>query len=200
MTKKYKKREKFIKKEEKKRFEFKPIYAIVLLIVGGVAYFMFFGSGAEKAEFVPDTLPHAPPSTGNLPSSSEGNTNSTSKADPPKADPNSIHIPISKINDGKAHYYKHQSLTGKVIRFFVLKSSDGVFRAAFDACDVCFEAKKGYRQEGDYMVCNNCGMKFESAKINEISGGCNPSPLERKVEGDNIIIKKSDIEKGAKYF
>ena len=88
----------------------------------------------------------------------------------------------------------------KTIPFFVMRSSDGVVRAAFDACDVCFASKKGYHQEGDEMVCNNCGSRFPSAQINEVKGGCNPSPLDRAVQGDDLIIEVEDLQAGANYF
>ena len=71
------------------------------------------------------------------------------------------------------------------MKYFVLKSSDGTVRAAFDACDVCYAQKKGYQQEGDEMVCGNCGQRFPSAQINEVEGGCNPSPIERTVKGQD---------------
>lgn len=111
------------------------------------------------------------------------------------ADNGIVRIPVSAVSDGKAHYYTYNG-----INFFMLKSSDGVIRAAFDACDVCFPAKKGYRQEGDYMVCNNCGQRFASVNINVLKGGCNPAPLERTVEGNTVVVKVSDIETGRKYF
>ena len=81
-----------------------------------------------------------------------------------------------------------------------MKSSDGVYRAAYDACDVCFRTNRGYRQEGDLMVCNNCGQKFPSSKVNEVKGGCNPSPLAREMDGDHLVIKKSDLAAGGPYF
>ncbi len=81
-----------------------------------------------------------------------------------------------------------------------MKSSDGVYRAALDACDVCFAAKKGYRQEGDDMVCNNCGNHFHSAQVNEVRGGCNPVGLERKVNGDRLDLNAKELEAGASYF
>ena len=59
--------------------------------------------------------------------------------------------------DGKAHFYSYDA-GGTQVKYFVLKSSDGKVRAAFDACDVCFAQKKGYQQEGDEMVCGNCGQ------------------------------------------
>jgi uncharacterized membrane protein len=81
-----------------------------------------------------------------------------------------------------------------------MKSSDGVYRAALDACDVCFASKRGYRQEGDDMVCNNCGNHFHSAQINEVKGGCNPVGLERKVNGDRLSLSAKELEDGASYF
>ena len=107
----------------------------------------------------------------------------------------------SDFEDGKAKYYAYKTPQGINIRYFLLKSSDGIIRAAFDSCDTCWSAGKGYRQEGDFMVCNNCGLKFSSVKINEVKGGCNPAPLSRTARGDRIIVKVKDIiEQGSFYF
>jgi len=108
-------------------------------------------------------------------------------------------IPLNEVSDGKAHYYAID-LDGKEIRFFVVRSKDGIIRAAFDACDVCYKSKKGYSQQGDFMVCNNCGMRFHSTRINVVKGGCNPSPLQRRTEGENLIISLDAARSGAIYF
>ena len=111
-----------------------------------------------------------------------------------------IRLPIADFADGKARFYTLRD-GGKDIDFFVVKSSDGVLRTAVDSCDVCYAARKGYRQEGDEMVCNNCGQRFPSAKINEVRGGCNPVPLDRSVEGSDLIILQRDlVEDGGRYF
>ena len=107
----------------------------------------------------------------------------------------------SDFADGQAKYYSYKTPQGLDIRYFLLRSSDGVIRAAFDSCDTCWSAGKGYRQEGDFMVCNNCGLRFASVKINEIKGGCNPAPLTRTASGGKIIVKVKDIiEQGSFYF
>ncbi|MBU0492126.1 MAG: DUF2318 domain-containing protein [Chloroflexi bacterium] len=110
-----------------------------------------------------------------------------------------VRLPVSTFDDGQAHYYSFVD-NAKSIDFFVLKSSDGVVRAAFDACDVCFPARKGYRQQDDLMICNNCGQQFPSVRINEVRGGCNPGPLERAVDGTDLVIRTSDILAGGGYF
>ncbi|BDQ33948.1 DUF2318 domain-containing protein [Pseudodesulfovibrio portus] len=110
-----------------------------------------------------------------------------------------VTIPVGDVSDGRAHYFSYDH-DGREVKFFLLKSSDGVIRAAFDACDVCFGEKKGYSQDGDFMICNNCGQRFHSARINVVKGGCNPSPLDRAVEGNDVVLKARDIAAGSRYF
>lgn len=110
-----------------------------------------------------------------------------------------VSIPVADVDDGAAHYFTYDN-GFEDVKFFVLKSSDGVVRAAFDACDVCFGEKKGYSQEGDFMVCNNCGQRFHSARINEVRGGCNPSPLSRTIVDDKVVFQATDIAAGGRYF
>jgi uncharacterized membrane protein len=110
-----------------------------------------------------------------------------------------ITYPVSTFDDGKAVHFEYTD-NGITVKYFILKSSDGVIRAAFDACDVCWPAGKGYYQNGDDMVCRNCGRRFPSVNINEVSGGCNPAPLTRGISGDSLFIRVEDILEGKKYF
>lgn len=110
-----------------------------------------------------------------------------------------LSIQLAEITS-QAKFYKYTASGGQEIGFFVVKSSDGVIRAAFDACDVCYPAHKGYYQEGDDMVCRKCGRHFPSKDVNDVTGGCNPVALARAVEGDRLLIKASDLEGGARYF
>lgn len=111
-----------------------------------------------------------------------------------------VRLPLAQFADGQARFYRYTSSTGREIRLFVMKSSDGVVRAAFDACDVCYRERKGYHQAGNMMICNNCGKAFRSVDINVITGGCNPSPLKRTLDGDSLVLKATDLEQGAAYF
>jgi uncharacterized membrane protein len=111
-----------------------------------------------------------------------------------------LEIPIATVNDGKAHHFQVRADDGTMVTFFVLKSADGVVRAAIDACDVCYRSGLGYYQEGDFMVCKNCGQKFASNKINVLKGGCNPAPLNRVVVDDKLIIQMRDINMNSWYM
>ncbi|MDI6726245.1 MAG: DUF2318 domain-containing protein [Smithellaceae bacterium] len=108
--------------------------------------------------------------------------------------------PLKTFQDGKARFYNFPVGKGVTIKYFVLRSSDGVIRAAFDACDVCWQEGKGYVQQGDFMVCTNCGRRFASVRVNEVQGGCNPAPLNREIRGDKVILQVKDIQQGEKYF
>lgn len=102
--------------------------------------------------------------------------------------------------DGQARFFEHKTPKELTVRYFVLRSSDGVIRSAFDACDSCWPAGKGYRQDGAEMVCENCRMRFPLTKIMEVKGGCNPAPLLHAIRGDQVVIQVQDILDGAGYF
>ena len=111
-----------------------------------------------------------------------------------------LEIPVASVNDGKAHHFQVKAEDGTMVTFFVLKSADGILRAAIDACDVCYRSGLGYYKEGDKMVCKNCGQKFASNKINVIKGGCNPAPLNRTVIGDKLVIQMRDVNMNSWYM
>jgi uncharacterized membrane protein len=109
-------------------------------------------------------------------------------------------VPIAGLAEGKATFFDYVAGDKTRVRFFVVKGSDGVYRAALDACDVCYTAKKGYSQDGDDMICKQCRQRFPISRVNEEAGGCNPVPLERKVAGGNLLIPKSELESRTSYF
>jgi len=111
-----------------------------------------------------------------------------------------LRVPLADVAGGRAKFFDYKLANNQQVRFFVVESSAGDYRAALDACEVCAHAKQGYRQEGDDMVCKNCGKKFATALIGKISGGCHPVGLTATADGDSLVIKKSELESGGKYF
>jgi uncharacterized membrane protein len=111
-----------------------------------------------------------------------------------------VTIPVAKLSDGKARFYKFED-SGKEIAFFVVKAADGSLKTAFDACDACYRDKKGYEQLGDKMNCKNCNQKFAINRLGpNATGGCNPGFLPHQLKGNTISIQTSDLKAGAKYF
>jgi uncharacterized membrane protein len=112
-----------------------------------------------------------------------------------------VKIPLSQITE-KADFHEY-SVGGTDIEYFVVRDKNGEVKTAFNACDVCHRSKKGYRQEGDDMICNNCGNYYAIEGLgtkNQAGGGCWPGYLPSTIEGDSLVIKKSDLEKGKFRF
>ncbi|MBI5252532.1 MAG: DUF2318 domain-containing protein [Desulfomonile tiedjei] len=109
-------------------------------------------------------------------------------------------FPVSAFADGKARHFEYKISPNERVRFFVVKSTDGIIRAALDACEVCHRAKKGYVQQGNDMICINCGLKFRTDKVNEVKGGCNPHPVNRTIQGENLVISQQEVASGLRYF
>ncbi len=119
----------------------------------------------------------------------------------PAAGAGEVRVPLKDLASGKAVFFEPKLASGKPVRFFVVKSADNTYRAALDACEVCFHAKKGYEQKGSDMVCRNCGRSFAISDIGPHNeGGCNPVALTQKIEGDSLVIKTGELEKGNTYF
>ncbi len=187
------KRSKFSKPAERSKSSV-PVFVtsgIVILILAAILLWTQ-GGGSDPSSQIEQTLPP-------VADLSAGSSALTEGAVAAHVQDGILRLPLSIFEDKEAHFYTYQD-GDDFIEFFVLKSSDGVVRAAFNACDVCYLEKKGYRQEGDEMVCNNCGQRFSSVLINEVRGGCNPSPLDRTTEGDELVIRVKDILAGAVYF
>jgi uncharacterized membrane protein len=125
-----------------------------------------------------------------------GGETATATAAAPSGD---VTIPVAQVKDGKARFYSYEA-GGTSVKYFVLADKAGKVRAALDACEVCYAQKKGYHQEGDSMVCNNCGKVFPSDQINVITGGCNPIPLDKSVSGGQLTITTDSLTQGAQYF
>ena len=111
-----------------------------------------------------------------------------------------VMLPMSAFADGRAHFYRYVSATGRETRFFVLKSADGEMRAAFDACDLCVRERRGFRQVGDHLICNNCGRAISAHQVSVLKGECNPILLERTIDGSRVIVHAAALESGERYF
>ena len=164
------------------------VLVIVLSALFGIAAYLTLGGLNDR----PTTTAVAPARASTAPVGTAQNAGASETGD--------INIPIADVNDGKAKFFDYAASDGRSVRFFVIKSSDGVYRAALDACDICFAGKKGYHQEGDAMICNKCGRQFPSVLVNEVTGGCNPIGLPRTVTGDKLLIKTSELENRKLFF
>jgi uncharacterized membrane protein len=136
--------------------------------------------------------------TGNPQNNNNSNTNTSTP--PPQQNETEVRIPTSDIST-TAKIYSYDS-NGVSVRYFTVKDKQGNIHVAFDACDVCYEAKKGYKQNGDLMQCLNCGKTFSITSIGteNTAGGCWPSYLPMNIDGNDVVIKIADLESKSYMF
>lgn len=80
-------------------------------------------------------------------------------------DSGQLKLDAKSFTDSAAHYYSTRLANGKTVYLFVVKDAAGVYRAAANACQVCYASHMGFRQEGEMMVCNTCGNRYPVSKI-----------------------------------
>jgi uncharacterized membrane protein len=81
-------------------------------------------------------------------------------------------------------------VNGTVLRFMVVHQTDGGYVTALDACQIC--GRVGYRQEGQNVICRNCGASIYIPSIGS-AGGCNPIPVKSTVAGGEVIVDLSAL-------
>ena len=108
----------------------------------------------------------------------------------------SLKIPVKEISD-KASFYSVE-VDGTQMEVIAVKDSDGNIRTAFNTCQICYDSGNGYyKQEGNELVCQNCGNSFTMEQVGESAGGCNPWPIleEDKTETDSEVKISYDFLK-----
>lgn len=111
-----------------------------------------------------------------------------------------VSIALSDLGDEKAKFYSYDDGKGTPVRYFAVLGKDGKVHTAFDACDACWPEGKGYKQNGDKMVCQNCRMVFDITRIGDVHGGCNPSPVKSETRGGKVFIAYNDLAAGKRFF
>jgi high-affinity iron transporter len=100
-----------------------------------------------------------------------------------------VRIPLSELTDSSLHFYTAE-VDGTDIRFMVIHQTNGNYMTALDACQIC--GRKGYRQEGQNIICKNCGAEIYVPSIGE-RGGCNPVPVKSNIVGGEVVVDLSAL-------
>ena len=93
---------------------------------------------------------------------------------------------------------------GTAMEVFAIRASDGTVRTAFNTCQSCYTSGRGYYvQEGDDLVCQNCGFHVTPDQVEIQSGGCNPWPIfasDKTVTEDSIQISYDFLKESSGIF
>ncbi len=130
--------------------------------------------------------------------------NSAEATDAPLTLSEGANVVIEKASIGtEAQFFPYKS--GDIeMELLAFKASDGSIRTAFNTCQVCYDSGYGYYvQDGDVLVCQNCGNRFPADRVGIEVGGCNPIPImaDNKIEDDTTItISSTTIDAYSVYF
>lgn len=84
------------------------------------------------------------------------------------------------------------------------EDAEGIVRTAFNTCQICYDSGNGYyKQEGDKLVCQNCGNSFAMDQVGETAGGCNPYPIlddDKTATEDEIQISYEFLKESSDIF
>jgi len=111
-----------------------------------------------------------------------------------------VRIDISGITPGETKFYRYEPDGGGTSVFMVARTRKGDIKAAFDACVTCYPHRKGYRAEEDCVVCAYCDTKFSLDELGTGKGNCIPVELKFVMEGDDVVIRETDLVAGSRYF
>jgi len=106
-------------------------------------------------------------------------------------------IEKEKVNDGKLHRFSYETTDDITVKFFIINKSKGAYGVVYDACDICGAA--GYYQQKDSVICRRCDVLMNKATIG-FPGGCNPIPINFRVENGKIYITKKELLKKEEIF
>lgn len=113
-------------------------------------------------------------------------------------------VVINKNEVGTSATFYPYEVDGVDLEVMAIKASDGTIRTAFNTCQICYASGRGYyKQEGDALICQNCGNSFSADDVQVAAGGCNPVPIfeEDKTETDeNITIDEDFIRESKNIF
>ncbi|MDR0671652.1 MAG: Fe-S-containing protein [Oscillospiraceae bacterium] len=111
-------------------------------------------------------------------------------------------IPIAEITE-QASFYPVE-VNGTWLEVIAVKAPDGTLRTAFNTCQICYDSGQGYyKQEGNALVCQNCGSLFTMDRVEKAQGGCNPVPIYanyKTVDEENITISGAFLEEATVIF
>ncbi|MHB9294439.1 hypothetical protein PilKf_00153 [Pillotina sp. SPG140] len=103
-------------------------------------------------------------------------------------------ISVAEINRNAIFY--PVDIQGTRLEVLAVQAPDGSIRTAFNTCQVCYGSGRGfYKQQGNLLICQNCGNRFRMSQVEVRSGGCNPVPIfaANKTVNDKTITISRDF-------
>lgn len=117
-----------------------------------------------------------------------------------RPDRGQVSISLANLKPKEVRFYRFLNYGNQEVHFFVGRDGAGVVQVAFDASETCAKLKRGFRHDGEWVICNKCDKSFRLSGINSGGRGCEPIPVKHRVEGDRLLIAEADVLQGWSLF
>lgn len=111
-----------------------------------------------------------------------------------------VRIDLAGLEPGQVRFFRYLNPGNQEVRFFAGRDAGGTVQVAFDANELCFKQKRGYAYQDGWLVCRKCDKAFRLAEVNAGGGGCQPVPVEHRLDGDLLVLTEDQILAGWRYF
>ena len=114
-------------------------------------------------------------------------------ADVIRIDGNTMSIPVSEVTSGRMLHFGIADGEGDRMNFMVYDLNGDTYARA-NLCPPCKSI--GFSLQGETLVCNNCGTKFNAISGDGISGACRDFPkaeVAYTVSGGNLALQYGDL-------
>lgn len=201
------------KQQQKKKSNWLPIAAAVVLVIAVAGIILANNNGGSESgttsttgtdQTISESESDTASTTGTdqTISESESGTASTTGTGQTISEGESLVIPVSEVS-ATAQFYP-VIVDGTEMEIIAVKDSGGYIRTAYNTCQICYSSGRGYYvQDGDYLVCQNCGNRFTVDQVEIQSGGCNPWPIfteDKTVTEEEVSISYDSLKAAIKIF
>ncbi len=163
------------KAKKQKNYTFYIVAVFLLIIIAAGYKFLVSLSGAVQSGDIPNNI---------------------------KADNVDLEISKKDVTE-KVKFYSYDA-DGTYMEVLAVKADDGSIRTALNTCQICYNSGRGYyEQQGDTVVCQNCGNIFDIGSIEIVKGGCNPVPIfdeNKTISEEKIAISGDFLNNNKEYF
>ena len=113
------------------------------------------------------------------------------------ADKGSVDVDLEVVKDGHLHRFVYRASSGEMVRYIVILKGGSAYGVGLDACEIC--GATGYYERDNQVICKLCDVQMNKATIGT-RGGCNPIPIEYRIEEGKLKVPQAELEKSAKIF
>ncbi|HEX4964624.1 MAG TPA: Fe-S-containing protein [Thermoanaerobaculia bacterium] len=111
-----------------------------------------------------------------------------------------VHVDLAGLKPNDVRFYQFLNSSNQEVQFFVAKDGKGEVQVAFNANETCAKSKRGFRHEGEWMVCNKCDKAFRISEIHAGGEGCTPVPVRHQILGSELVLAQNDVISGWRLF